>query len=529
MIDHRLLTALALGSFVALAAAPLACGSSGDTNTPTTGDDGGAPGDDGSLPSTDGASNDDGGGSGDDAAFVPKCAAEQATCSVSSDCCSNLCLGNKCVPSVSTCGAAGANCGVSTDCCNGSCIKGTCGTAQCVSIGEACPAAGTNTCCTDTCVAGKCAAIGATADGGTTATCTTSGNKCLHDGDCCSGLCSNGTCNKASSFCLQNSEMCFSGSDCCGGLCTAPNGKPVSQTNPGLCGTPAGAVNCTAVDGVLCAGTTPGCPGPCCSDLCVPFGPTGVLICQPAQGCRVEGDLCEKNSDCCGGETTAADAGLPGAQLVVCTIAAGAKVGVCSTPSAGNGGGNTCRPPGDVCHYNGAGYNCSVSASSADCCDVDGHPNKDLCQLDKLGVPRCLAFSGGADGGPNACRQTGQTCATASDCCNGTPCVPGAGGVLTCSALSCIPSSGACTSNADCCAGITCVIPVGSPSGTCSPPPSTTGTDAGTTTTDGGTSEAGTVDSGTTTSACAEFGQSCASLACCTGLACIGGYCGVVK
>jgi hypothetical protein len=525
MINHRLLAALALGSFVALAAAPLACGSSGNSNN-AGGDDGGTPGVDGSNSNTDGATTDDGGATGDDAAFVPKCGAEQAACSGNSDCCSNLCLGNHCVSSISTCGAAGANCGVSTDCCTGACIKGTCGSAQCVSIGDACPAGGTNACCTDTCVNGKCAAIGSTADGGTGGACLTAGNKCAHDGDCCSGLCTNGTCNKASSFCLQNGEMCFTGSDCCGGTCSAPNGQPVSQTNPGLCGTPGGAVNCTAVDGVICAGTTPGCPGPCCSDLCVPFGPTGVLICQPAQGCRVEGDLCEKNSDCCGGED--GDAGLPGAQLVVCTIAQGAKIGVCSTPSAGNGGGSTCRPPGDVCHYNGAGYNCSVSASSADCCDIGGHPNKDLCQLDKLGVPRCLVFGGGADGGTdggaNACRQSGQTCATASDCCNNLPCVPGAGGQLTCATTSCIPSSGPCTSNADCCAGITCVIPVGSPSGTCAPSSPPPGTDGGTSGGDGGTA-----DGGTTGGSCGEYGQSCASLPCCTGLACIGGSCGVVK
>jgi hypothetical protein len=260
----------------------------------------------------------------------------------------------------------------------------------------------------------------------------------------------------------------------------------------------------------------------------VPFGPTGVLICQPAQGCRVEGDLCQKNSDCCGGES--ADAGLPGASLVVCTIAAGAKIGVCSTPSAGNGGGNTCRPPGEVCHYNGPGYNCSVSASSADCCDIDGHPNKALCQLDKLGVPRCLVFGGGGDAGAdagNACRPSGQTCATASDCCNAMPCVPGPSGQLTCATTACIPAAGPCTSNADCCAGITCVIPVGSPSGTCAPPPSPPAPDAGTSGGDaGGTT---TPEGGTTGGSCGEYGQSCTSLPCCAGLTCIGGACNIIK
>ena len=44
----------------------------------------------------------------------------------------------------------------------------------------------------------------------------------------------------------------------------------------------------------------PECGGPCCSRACAPWGPTGVLVCQPASGCNVVGDLCTSDSDCCG-------------------------------------------------------------------------------------------------------------------------------------------------------------------------------------------------------------------------------------
>jgi hypothetical protein len=286
----------------------------------------------------------------------------------------------------------------------------------------------------------------------------------------------------------------------------------VSATNPGTCGPPpsSGGVNCTGVDGTLCNPADIGCSGGCCSALCAPYGPTGIAICQQAQGCHVEGDLCRVNSDCCGGESL--DAGLLGGELIVCSTSVnGGTLGVCMTPTGGNGGGNACVPEGDVCHYNGPGYACSVSAKRSDCCGPQKPPYL-ACQLDKLGVPRCLAYALD-DGG--ACRQTGNTCGTAADCCDGVPCVPNPQGQLVCASTSCIPTSGTCTSSADCCAGITCIVPVGALQGTCTPvsPPSG----------DGGSSS-GSSDSGVGLG-CASLGQSCASLGCCIDLQCNGGTC----
>jgi hypothetical protein len=490
------------------------------------GDGSTGPGNDGSTPPDGGSSSNDGRATSPDGSAAT-CEAVAAVCAQDSDCCSNLCLGNQCVASIATCNPAGDHCSVGTDCCSGACVNGTCSAAQCVSLGGACPTAG-NACCTNTCVGGKCAAIGGgTGDGGAGGSCETAGNTCSNNTDCCSGLCTNGTCNLASSYCIQTNDICYDSNDCCTGVCASPNANPVSASNPGTCALPpsSGGVNCSGVDGTLCDPSQVGCAGGCCSHLCAPFGPTGVAICQQAQGCHVEGDLCRVNTDCCGGESP--DSGILGAGLVVCSTSVnGGTIGVCMTPTGSGGGGNTCVPEGDVCHYNGAGYACSVSAARSDCCGPQS-PKFTACRLDPLGVPRCLAYGldddGGVEGG-TSCRQTGDTCATAGDCCNGTPCVPNAQGQLTCAPTACIPTSGACTSSADCCSGITCVLAPGAQQGTCSPitPPPPPPADGGTTPTDSGTS--GSPDAGGGLG-CSSLGQSCAALGCCTGLTCSNNAC----
>jgi hypothetical protein len=517
-MDRRWLSALAALSLVALGSAPLACGSAGMLGG-ALGDGGlGGDGTTGVVP--------DGGSSSGDGSSGTLCAAPGVACAQSAECCSNLCLGGVCVPSIGACASSAAPCAVATDCCTGACVNGSCSAAQCVSLGDPCPTSG-NSCCTDTCVNGTCAPIGGgSADGGVGGGCTTAGNTCASGAQCCSGLCSNGTCNIASSYCTQTGDICFHAADCCGGVCNSPNASAVSPTNPGTCGVPpsVGGVNCSGVDGTLCDPTQVGCAAGCCSHLCAPFGPTGITICQQAQGCHVEGDLCLKNADCCGGESP--DSGILGAGLVVCTIPAGSTIGYCTTPTGSNGGGSVCVPEGDVCHYTSntgdGGYSCSSSSARSDCCG-DQRPKFLACQLDKLGVPRCLAY-GLSDGGTDACRQTGSTCATAGDCCDGQPCVPDSTGQLVCASSACIPTTGACTSTADCCAGITCVVPPGATQGTCAsiapppPPPS----DGGAPSDSGG----GSSDSGGGLG-CAQIGQSCTALPCCAGLSCNGGSCNI--
>jgi len=222
-----------------------------------------------------------------------------------------------------------------------------------------------------------------------------------------------------------------------------------------------------------------------------------VKVCQPASGCRVNGDLCRRDSDCCG----AAGTGLPGDGNVTCEIPDGKAVGICRNP-------RSCNPQGNVCHFKD--YVCSVSSARNDCCAAVG--NSGVCQLDFLGVPRCNGLG-------DTCIPTGGICASAMDCCNLAPCVPDANGILHCWSSGpvvdggvapppCIPSGGPCTTTADCCGG-TCILPVGSTQGICGdlqPPPVKT--------------DAGIPDGGATT-ACVEYGQNCRSDAdCCNRVPC---------
>jgi hypothetical protein len=267
-----------------------------------------------------------------------------------------------------------------------------------------------------------------------------------------------------------------------------------------------------------------------------------VFVCQPASGCHVNGDLCREDTDCCGGDPTN---GLPGAGNVECQKESGAALGICRNPMS-------CSPQGNVCHYKD--YTCGGSSSRNNCCAGVG--NSGVCQLDGLGVPRCNGL--GTD-----CRDPGETCASADDCCNGVPCVPDANGILHCGSTSCRQTGNSCTINADCCTGNLCIRPVGSTQGTCGAvtPPGTGGapgsggtagtggaSGTGATTGSGGTlgtggasSTGATTGSGGTTGTggatgtggtppvlCAEYGQQCGAVACCNtnlGVACIGGIC----
>ncbi|HEX8953666.1 MAG TPA: hypothetical protein VF945_17535 [Polyangia bacterium] len=355
-----------------------------------------------------------------------------------------------------------------------------CATGSCISDGNACTAGGAP-CCSQSCTNGTCAQLGTG--------CHTAGNGCATDTDCCSGSCNptTKTCAAPSqiSYCTQVGDICFKDGDCCTSICNIASGATA-----GTCGAIPGGT--CSVDGLKCTGctTTP----PCCSSYCGAYGNTTATICQPAGGCRVLGDLCTKNSDCCGGDPLACT--LEGAGDVVCNIFDTTRhLGTCSVPSGNNcpnpavcttapGCSNsTCIPEGDVCHcqlFDSKGIcwdscpagetckplpsGCSVNSVNANCCGVTG-ANKMTCRLDKVGVPRCYTVS--------ACVAPGGFCASSADCCNGTPCVPDGNGHFVCG-TTCVPQNGKCTSTGDCCSGLTCVVPTGGTTGTCtnpSPPP----------------------------------------------------------
>jgi hypothetical protein len=397
-----------------------------------------------------------------------------------------------------SCMKLGSGCMTNGDCCSGTCTSGVCDYPACTSDNGACTANGQ--CCSQTCTNGKCAAL--------TTTCKTIGNSCAANTDCCSGLCKSGTCQPGS-FCGQIGDACLHNTDCCGGTCTIANGNSI-----GTCGgAPAGASNCGLTDGMLCGGSGPDggvvyvdgglpqCGGACCSRACAPWGPTGVLVCQPASGCHPVGDLCQQDTDCCGAN------GLPGGsgKPVTCDKSGGGPVGICRLPMG-------CKPNGDVCKLKTMSCN-----SSCDCC-AGNCETMDTCKQDNEGVPRCAFLQ---------CVNPGNACASSADCCNGLPCVPNPSGnpPYVCYAQPCVKGCGACTNNADCCPGTACIFGNGGTQGVCGPcggPPGdggTTGGDGGTTG-DGGT--IGSPDGGT----CGLFGQICTQASdCCNGVPCTDGRC----
>src|SRR5262249_31583672 len=153
-------------------------------------------------------------------------------------------------------------------------------------------------------------------------------NACQQNTECCSQLCANGVCKLASSYCIQTGDICARSTDCCGGICNVANAGGLGTCQPA----PSGATNCSrGVHGAVCNGC-----GTCCSRLCAPYAPTGVFICQPASGCHVNGDLCRRDSDCCGGQGS----GLPGDGNVRCDIPQGQTLGICRNPMGCNPEGN---------------------------------------------------------------------------------------------------------------------------------------------------------------------------------------------
>ena len=451
----------------------------------------------GSYPPSDGSTNsvNDGPRAGDlvslnwevAGAVSPDCLAFGQQCTKGGDCCSRLCdpTTSTCIASINTCTQIGGGCQSSTECCSLVCSVGRCGASACIADNQAC--ADSASCCSGSCVTGSCQPLNTA--------CYTAGNPCTDNTQCCSSLCESGTCKLGASFCIQTGDVCSDSSTCCSGDCQKGSGTLGTCAPP-----PSGATYCSdGIDGTVCGA----CNG-CCSRLCAPYAPTGVRVCQPASGCRVNGDLCRKDSDCCG----AAGTGLPGDGNVVCQIDSGKALGICRNPKS-------CNPQGNVCHFKD--YTCSISSARNDCCAGVG--NSGVCQIDTLGVPRCNGLG-------TTCRQGGETCSSAMDCCNQMPCVPDGTGLLRCyvppastvdggATSSCVPSGGPCSINGDCCIGSTCVQPMGSTQGICGnivPPTLTPPADAG------------TLDASTLV--CAEYGQTCTSSAdCCNGIPCWNGKC----
>jgi hypothetical protein len=384
------------------------------------------------------------------------------------------------------CTNLGVSCKAPGDCCSGNCANGACQPPSCTSDNAACTNSGQ--CCSGTCGSnGMCTPL--------SSTCKTLGNTCTGGSECCSQYCSGGIC-AAPSYCGQNGDICKANTDCCGGLCQIQQGKTF-----GLCGQPASTgAQCSLIDGMLCSSSqnggdagfmdsgVPKCGGACCSRDCAPWGATKVLICQPASGCKPVGDICGKDTDCCGGLPLN---NQPPSPPGVCNKTNTTDpVGVCANPSG-------CKPNGDICRLQ------ANQCNATDNCCSGNVQQKDTCKQDNLGVPRC-SFAGDAGCIPI---DAGTQCATSADCCNLNPCVPDGNGGHTCYPSTCVPVTGVCTTDADCCPGGHCYIQGGQASGTCQP----NVTDAGTTC-DGGL-----------------YGQTCVTATdCCNNVPCNNGRCEII-
>jgi hypothetical protein len=298
----------------------------------------------------------------------------------------------------------------------------------------------------------------------------------------------------APSFCSQTGDACSSDQECCAGLCAKEMGATL-----GTCAqAPAsGATGCLSA-GEVCSGGAiyqgdggdlPTCGGECCSRACFPYGPTGVLICQPPSGCHPTGEICQEDADCCGSETRPDGE----SSQIVCNKSGNNPVGRCDN-------GNACTPAGGICRLQDV--SCSANAN---CCSGNVLQHN-TCKQDNLGIPRCLAAEIDCGDPQNF---VGAACATSADCCN-LPCVANPQGndpPFVC-AGECIPSGGSCTNSADCCAGIPCLLSPGSTMGTCAAGPPNGGNDGG------------------TPDNCSDYGQGCNDASdCCNGIPCNGGFC----
>jgi hypothetical protein len=278
-------------------------------------------------------------------------------------------------------------------------------------------------------------------------------------GDCCSKNCvtnsggPDGTCLPAYT-CHAYYDVCFRNAECCSGVCDL---SQAAAGAPGRCTQMPGA--CTQ-DGNPCAGSSN-----CCSRLCQDLG-SGVKVCQPAAGCRMTGDYCDKTQACCGGSPDALHP-LANPYGVFCDTT-GKDLNAPRNDSSSQDdfrctNGVSCNPPGNICGGSGA------TNASQNCCDG----KKAVCKPDSNGIYRC--FGGGTTGCPTgydasnpaccipaqdpAALTTVSVCQFRDQCCGGAPCVPDANGVLHCTAVTSCKAAGTTCAGVDdpsCCAPNSC-------------------------------------------------------------------------
>jgi len=161
----------------------------------------------------------------------PVCASAGEPCASNIDCCSDSCMGAICVGvATDRCRPAGEQCTTDGECCGTRCISLSGAPARCALLG-ACRVQG-EVCRTQTdCCSGRCdddqgrrVCLEAPPCGLGGSTCRgQAGDRCVIDGDCCTGACSvrpeEGVRRCAAPACGDQCALCTEDRDCCTGRC----------------------------------------------------------------------------------------------------------------------------------------------------------------------------------------------------------------------------------------------------------------------------------------------------------------------
>jgi len=354
----------------------------------------------------------------------------------------------------------------------------------CLSTGTACSTSSGGVCCSGICNNSVCA---------NPIYCTGPASSCSVNTDCCSNHCVNGGCSAQQ--CFDVGMPCGANTDCCTHTCTSGTCAQIPNS-PGTC----------KVIGQACASAAD-----CCSTNCQGG------VCVRAYSCQANGDICLRDSDCCGNACSANDGGAgnclqinggggggclqdgnpcsggtnccsrtcvnPGSGTTVCQPVDGCRLtgDFCLSTSACCGGGpnpnGTVQCNGGRCDNgqacNGVGNICGSATlpdggiltinASQDWCDG----KTTVCKVDSNGVPRCV---GGCPGGTCSsscptgytgqapcCIATNQACQFSDQCCGGARCLPGDGGFF-CTVPTCRGVGTTCDAGSnECCNGTQCL------------------------------------------------------------------------
>ena len=232
--------------------------------------------------------------------------------------------------------------------------------------------------------------------------------------------------------------------DCCGGFCSKATGA-----TEGVCMDVAttGTGNCTH-DGVLCNGC-----GSCCSKNCGPWALTGVqrLPARPRLQ-DPEQPLHHRQRVLRRGYRQSSTARRPAAGTSASASARRTRATRCRAGSASSPAAPTPAPTPRA----------TARARS--------RPRRSAAPTTRSACRAASARAACADGGttgifsgtdPKCCRQPGQTCNTAAECCGLSPCVPDSTGTLRCltttpndGGIVCVRQRRGCTATGDCCTGL---------------------------------------------------------------------------